>query len=417
VASSTALLKRVLGGTIDRVLLPLLAVTFAGSVTGGMMWSFIGIWAIKRLDASNAQLAFGFLASALAGAAGGYLGGHLSDRLGRKPLMVFGWSLNAIVPLALLAVGDHLLWGLAMLPIFGFFGSIGNASSQALIPDLLPPERHEAGYAMVRVIQNLGVVFGPVIGGLLLLGDNWTRLFVGVACVGFIPLVLAVKYIPSRGRYAPESPPERGSFGVIIRDPVFLLFFISGTFSTLVYVAYETVLPISLVDSHGVSPSTWGFVVVINPLMVVLLQLRITARLAHVPASIKLSLAILLMGLPFLALTVTSALPVVAAVIFVFVIGEMLWVPTSQAVVARIAPADIRGAYIGAFGSTFSIGFALTPFIGLQIRGAAGDAVMWIFFALLATLGAAIAFVACTRAFGLTGAAEGALEEAAEAAA
>jgi dipeptide/tripeptide permease len=176
------------------------------------------------------------------------------------------------------------------------------------------------------------------------------------------------------------------------------------------------VLPISLVDSHGMAPSSWGFLVILNPAMVALLQLRITARVSQVPASIKLSLAILLMGLPFLALTVSGSFVVAAAVIFVFVIGEMLWVPTSQAVVARIAPPDIRGAYIGAYGSTAGVGFALTPFIGLQVRGAAGDAAMWIFFATLATVGAAIAFVACTRAFGLTGAAEGVLEEQAEAA-
>jgi dipeptide/tripeptide permease len=106
----------------------------------------------------------------------------------------------------------------------------------------------------------------------------------------------------------------------------------------------------------------------------------------------------------------------VAAVIFVFVIGEMLWIPTSQAVVARIAPADIRGAYIGAFGSTFAIGFALTPFIGLQVRGAAGDAAMWIVFVGLAVAGSIVGFIACTRAFGLTGAAEGELEEMAVAA-
>jgi DHA1 family multidrug resistance protein B-like MFS transporter len=122
------------------------------------------------------------------------------------------------------------------------------------------------------------------------------------------------------------------------------------------------------------------------------------------------------MGLPFLALTQTGALPVVAAVIFVFVIGEMLWIPTSQAVVARIAPADIRGAYIGAFGSTFAIGFALTPFIGLQVRGAAGDAAMWVMFVGLAVAGSIVGFIACTRAFGLTGAAEGELEELAVAA-
>jgi hypothetical protein len=155
---------------------------------------------------------------------------------------------------------------------------------------------------------------------------------------------------------------------------------------------------------------------VVNPLMVTLFQLRITARTAHVPAALKLSTATLLMGLPFLALTQTRALPVVAAVIFVFVIGEMLWIPTSQAVVARIALADIRSAYIGAFGSTFAIGFALTPFIGLQVRGAAGDAAMWITFVGLAVAGPIVGFIACTRAFGLTGAAEGELEEMAVAA-
>ena len=68
-------------------------------------------------------------------------------------------------------------------------------------------------------------------------------------------------------------------------------------------------------------------------------------------------------------------------VIVVFVIGEMLWVPTSQAIVARLAPADVRGAYMGAFGSTAAVGFALGPFIGLQLRQASGDAAMWSFFA------------------------------------
>jgi hypothetical protein len=68
---------------------------------------------------------------------------------------------------------------------------------------------------------------------------------------------------------------------------------------------------------------------------------------------------------------------VIALVIVLFVTGEMLWVPTSQAVVAALAPADIRGAYMGAFGGTWSVGWALTPFLGLQVRNAYGDATMW----------------------------------------
>jgi MFS family permease len=391
-------------------------VTLSGSIAGGMLWVFVGVWAITRLDASNVQLAFGFLGGAISAAVGGYLGGHLSDRFGRRPLIVLGWGIAPLVPIGALAAGTHVWWGIGVLVSLGVVGSLGQAANQALIPDLLPEERHEAGYAAVRVVQNLGVTIGPLLGGLLLLGENWTRFFIGAAIAAVVPFVLAWRFIPARGRYAPDAPPKRSSFGVIIRDRVFLLFFLSGTFATLVYVAYETLVPISLVDSYGLAPSTWGLLVVVNPAMVTLFQLRLTARTARVPASLKLSTAILLMGLPFLALTQTGALPVVVAVIFVFVIGEMLWIPTSQAVVARIAPVDIRGAYIGAFGSTFAIGFALTPFIGLQVRGAAGDAAMWIMFTSLAVVGALVGFVACTRAFGVTGAAEGELDEAAVAA-
>ena len=407
--------RRVMGGHIDRALVPILGVAFAGSVTGGMVWVFIGIWAIERLGASNYQLAAGFTAAAVAGAVGGYIGGALSDRIGRKPLIMFGWSMNALTPLGLLAVGDNLWAGLALLSSLSLFGSVGHAADQALVPDILPPERHEAGYAAVRVIQNFGVVLGPPLGALFLLGENWNRLFIVASLVGFIPFLLALKFIPSRGKYTPDKPEERVSWFGIVRDPIFLLFFVSGAFSTLVYVAYETVLPISLSDTHGIAPSTWGFLVALNPLMVTLFQLRITARVAHIPASLKLSTAILLMGLPFLALIWTGALGVVAVVIVVFVIGEMLWIPTSQAVVARIAPPESRGAYIGAFGGTWAIGWSLTPTVGLLVRGAAGDATMWIMFSSLAIVGSLTAFVACTRAFGLTGAPEGELEEAAKA--
>ena len=72
-----------------------------------------------------------------------------------------------------------------------------------------------------------------------------------------------------------------------------------------------------------------------------------------------------MMGVPFLLLNVNGSAPVIALVILIFVLGEMLWVPTSQAVVAALAPADIRGAYMGVFGGTWSVGWALTPFLGL----------------------------------------------------
>ena len=82
-------------------------------------------------------------------------------------------------------------------------------------------------------------------------------------------------------------------------------------------------------------------------------------------------------------------------VITIFVIGEMLWVPTSQSIAAALAPADVRGAYMGAFGGTGAAGFALAPFFGLQVRDAAGDGAMWGMFAAFSVVAAVLGALAC----------------------
>src|SRR5262249_39824478 len=156
-----------------------------------------------------------------------------------------------------------------------------------------------------------------------------------------------------------------------------LLFMLSSVFATMTYIATETLLPISLSTTHHLAPPVWGVLMILNPLFVTLFQLRLMRWVAHVPASIKLGIAMPMMGVPFLLLNVNAAIPVIAVVIIIFVIGEMPWVPTSQAVVAALAPADIRGAYMGAFGGTWSVGWAATPFLGLQVRHEYGDATMW----------------------------------------
>jgi predicted MFS family arabinose efflux permease len=389
------LFRLVWGAEIDRALRPVLAVALAGSIAGSSLFTFMGIWAIRELGASGRALGTTFLLGAALAAAGGYLGGHLSDHYGRRRLILFGWGVQVLyVPLFLL-VGDQLLLGLALMSGMAVFGSIGGAADQAMVADLVPPEKHEAAYASVRVASNLGVTMGPPLGGLFLFARDWTGLFLGVTLLAAIAATIAYRYLPRRGAFAPEHPPERGSAGVIARDRVFLLFLGSGVLAYLVYVAYEVALPISLTDTHGLSPAAWGFLVVINPALVTFFQLRLTRRVSHVPAAPKLVVAMLLMGFPFLLLSVSAAIPVIMLVITVFVIGEMLWVPTSQSIVAALAPADVRGAYMGAFSGTGAAGFALAPFFGLQVRDAYGDGAMWAMFAAFSVVAAALGALAC----------------------
>jgi predicted MFS family arabinose efflux permease len=264
-----------------------------------------------------------------------------------------------------------------------------------MVADLVAPERQEGAYASVRVAHNLGIAIGPPIGGLLLLGGHWPHLFVGTFALAAVASVIAFRYIPRGGAYAPEGPPQRGSFAVILRDSPFLLFMLSSVFATMTYVAFETLLPISVTTTHHLAPAAWGFLMILNPLFVTVFQLRLTRATRAVPASLKLGVALPMMGVPFLLLNADGSVPVVAFVILVFVVGEMLWVPTSQAVVAALAPADIRGAYMGAFGGSWSVGWAATPFLGLQVRHAYGDATMWMCVAVVGVvagvLGAAAA--------------------------
>jgi predicted MFS family arabinose efflux permease len=388
------LVRPIWGGDVDRALRPVLAVTLAGSIAGSTTYPFLGIWAIKRLHAPQATLGVAYLVGAVLAGLMGYVAGHWSDKIGRRPLILLGWGAQMLVPLALLAVGRHVYLGLGLLAALPVFGSLGNAADQAIVADLVPPDRHEAAYAAVRVASNLGVTIGPPLGGLLLLGASWSHLWLGAFVLSVPGFALAWRSIPRGGEYAPEGPPQRGSLRVIVRDHPFLLFMLSSMFATATYVATETLLPISATTTHHLAPSLWAFVMVLNPLLVTIVQMRLIRWTQAIPASVKLGLAMPMMGVPFLLLNVHGSVGVIAVVVVIFVFGEMLWVPTSQAVVAALAPEDIRGAYMGAFGGTWSVGWAATPFLGLEVRHAYGDATMWVCVAAVGVVAGMLGFVA-----------------------
>jgi len=390
----------IFGAEVDRVLRPVLLVSLMSSLAASSVWGFMGIWALKEVGATSAQLGYGYLMVAVTAGVVGYIAGHLSDHFGRRRMMLIGQGILAVYVLLFLGVGDHVWFALGLLVGAGALGSLGGSAGQAMVADLVPPERHEAAYASVRVAANLGVTMGPPIGSLFLLIGGWSFFFPCVSLLAVTSWVIAYRYLPVRGEYAPEGPPERGSLRVILNDRTFLLFLVASMFAWLIYVAYETVLPISLVESHGIPEWGWGFLLIVNPLLVTVFQLRLTRRVSGVSPALKWVVALLLMGLPFLFLSVTSALPAIIVILVVFVIGEMLWVPTSQSIAARMAPEDLRGAYMGAFGSTAAIGFALSPFLGLQVRNASGDSAMWAAFAGVAIVGAILGAITCLHVAG-----------------
>lgn len=384
--------RRIFGGEVDEAIRPLVVLQAFGSMSASCLFTFLGIWALQRLGASEEQLGLAFLLMAGSAMVTGVIGGHLSDRVGRRPMMLVGRGFFCFASLGALAAGERVTAGLAVIVAVGALSTLGDAADQAMVADLVAPDAREGAYAALRVAANMGVVLGPPIGGLML-AVSWNTLFVGAAILSAVAFALAWKLIPRRGRYAPEPGEEHQRVWVVFRDRPYMVLLFASTLAWMVYVGFELLLPISAVEHHGISRTMWGVVAIVNPLLVALLQLRVTNAATRYPPAWRMVGALLLMGPPFLLFGVSDALPVVVGVVILFVFGEMLWVPTLQTIVADRAPAAQRGAYMGAFGATSGAAFALTPLVGLTILGRAGDEAMWAVIAAIAILGSIVFLV------------------------
>ena len=93
------------GDDLDDALRPVLGVTLVGSAASSATWSFMAIWAIEELGA-KAELPFALLVGAVLAALSGFIGGYLSDRIGRRRVILFGQAVMVGYPLLLLSVSD-----------------------------------------------------------------------------------------------------------------------------------------------------------------------------------------------------------------------------------------------------------------------------------------------------------------------
>src|SRR5207253_579541 len=78
----------VFGGGLDRRVAPIVAVSFTYSASFSTFWVYVGIYAVKGLHWPASRVGLLFLASAPAAAVANYLSGRISDRTGRKRLIV-----------------------------------------------------------------------------------------------------------------------------------------------------------------------------------------------------------------------------------------------------------------------------------------------------------------------------------------
>jgi predicted MFS family arabinose efflux permease len=386
-SSKGGLLPRILGGDLEPGLGPVLATVGLGVTAMYAFWAYFAVWAIGELGMARGDVGLAYLAAAGVGICGGIAGGAVSDRLGRKPVILAGASAQTLLCAALLVPGLPVAGAVAVLALLTLWSPVRGAATQALIADLVPPERREAAFGSMRIAFNTGALAGPVLGaGLVAVG--WHALHAGVALLYALSLLAAAR-LPRLEPLAAAAG-ERPSFRAIVGAPAFGVFFAAALFAMTTYNAFETLMPVSLTQEHGYPPAAWGVLFAVNPLLVTLFQLRVTRWSGGLAPGTKLGVAMLLMGGAFLPLALTTSPFVLVALLVVFVAGEMLWAPASDALAARLAPREARGAALGTLGIATWIGGALAPAVGFRVADAGGDAAMWVGIAAVGALAAGL---------------------------
>lgn len=350
-----------------RVFWNLIAITFIDQVGGAMLFPFFALYLTKRFGVGMTEVGVLFAAFSGSNFVGSMFGGALTDRMGRKGIIIFGLIASSLSTLAMGFV--TVFEAFFMIVVFvGLLANIAGPARQAMIADILPEKQRTQGFGIFRVAFNLSVVFGPAIGGLLA-ARSYLALFIADAIISLITAALVFRFIPeTKPETSPDAPGESmaGSFKgyfQVFRDTAFMLFLGASMLMVLTYMNMNTTLGVFLRDVHGIPEAGYGALLSINAAMVVLFQFPITRRIEKQKPLMMMAAGSLLYAIGFGMYGFVSGYILFVLAMVILTIGEMLVAPVGQTLVAKFAPEDMRGRYMAIFGISWGIPFAIGPYL------------------------------------------------------
>lgn len=352
---------------------------------GTFVVPFLAIY-MTRLGYSPAQAGLPIAAYGIGTLGACLLGGSLADRLGRRKTIVLSMFSAAAAMLCLSQAR-----GLPLIILFsgvaGLTGELYRPASSALLADLVPAGRRVTAYAAYRMSFNAGWAFGPATAGLLA-RKSFTLLFLGDAATSILYGLVAWFALPAGLRGARSAGTLVETYRAL-RDDKRLRQVVWACLAVgMVFVQAFSTMSLEITRS-GFSSATYGLVISLNGVLVVLCELPLTTITKHYPTRRVMALGFLLIGLGFSSnlLTRTPALLILTTCLFTF--GEMISMPITGAYVADLAPEDRRGLYMGTYGMVWAAAFVFGPSLGMFLF-AMSRTTLWVGCGLLGVLAATI---------------------------
>ncbi len=317
-------------------------------------------------------------------------GGQLSDKWGRRPTMLLGCAIEAVM------FGLFTMSQSPWVDYIAFIGiGIGSSmywpASSAMVADLTPEEDRREVFATFYTTMNIGVVLGPVLGSYFFMQHRFGLLLLCtlIAFAYFTTLLFMIKESKPKQTDTHLLPEMSSgsladhfrSMAVIFRDKIFALYLLSGMLIAIVSMQMDLYMAVYVTENVPVQPlfrwndwslsiggtGAFGWLVGLNGLLVVLFTLAVTKWFAHWSERNSFIISSVLFGLGMFSMALTTNIWLLFVCMAVFTLGELIRTPVAQSFVSNYAPEESRGQYMGASSLQFSLGRFVAPlFIGFS---------------------------------------------------
>jgi predicted MFS family arabinose efflux permease len=265
--------------------------------------------------------------------------------------------------------------------------------------DVLPEAKRQEGFGIMRVAFNYAWIFGTALGGLIA-ARSFLALFIMDAVLSVLAALVLYRFLPETKPVSQLEAKENETFlrtvtgyRIVLRDLAFISFLLAGITVLLVYQQEYSSLPVYLRDVHNIDSQSYGVMLSLSGLEVVLFQFWISRTIRKYSPFLMMMLGALFLTIGFGMIGFVNGRAMFLTAIIIITIGEMVFYPTGQALAANFAPVDMRGRYMAVYGLAWSVPATIGPAAAGLILDNYNPDLLWYIGGVLCAL-AAVGFYA-----------------------
>jgi len=322
----------------------------------GIVVPILGRYA-ERFGANGLQVGLMFASFSIAQMVFAPILGRISDKVGRKPVIVFSLIGTAVGSFVTGAAGA--LWVLFLGRILDGASGASVAVAQGAVADIAPPEQRARLMGMMGAAFGIGFVVGPALGGLAALGGPHVPFYLAgsIAAVNAVAAMIRLPETKPDTSHITEKH-QRGS----ALSPALKRFALVGFLSMLGFAGFEATFSIWGQKQFGFTEGSASIVFVFVGVTLVAVQGGLIGPLTEKLGSRKLlRIGLSLVAVGLLLLGITTTWPMLFVALFLLSLGQGVSGPSGGALVAELAPVERRGEAIGYQQSTAAFGRVAGP--------------------------------------------------------